>query len=193
MRLGSQGGSQTVSTWQDVTPGTPRTAFCTCSGSSCALGQAGAVSVISTLHPAIVGDLHRVDQPKFVDVHRDFRIIDGGDRLDQRVLRWFSPGISPSGVQAVRVGVISFTACLLGAVQRGDQRMPGKRRAFHPGRIFVHAGQRRQPLHRFGQVAARNAGRCRCGPCRETPRTAPWYPACRGPAPFPPSDRRRRR
>ena len=32
MRLGSQGGSQTVSTSHDVTPGTVITALCTCSG-----------------------------------------------------------------------------------------------------------------------------------------------------------------
>src|ERR1700722_1587736 len=49
IRLGSQGGSQTVSTSQSVTPATPITASFTCSGNSWALGQAGAVNVISTL------------------------------------------------------------------------------------------------------------------------------------------------
>src|SRR5208283_1603959 len=48
IRLGSQGGSHTVSTSQSVTPGTDMMASCTCTGSSCALGQAGAVRVIST-------------------------------------------------------------------------------------------------------------------------------------------------
>ncbi len=49
IRLGAQAGSQTVSTSQAVTPGTVSTASRTCTGSSCALGQPGAVRVISTL------------------------------------------------------------------------------------------------------------------------------------------------
>ena len=48
IRLGSHGGSQTVSTSHDVTPFTAMIASCTITGSSCAEGQPGAVSVIST-------------------------------------------------------------------------------------------------------------------------------------------------
>src|ERR1700722_16095425 len=57
-------------------------------------------------------------------------------------------GISPSGVQAPWVWLISFTACLPRAVQRRDQRVPRQRRAFHPGRIFVNPRQRFKPFQR---------------------------------------------
>src|SRR5215471_19047346 len=49
MRLGSQGGSHTMLTLTSPTPGTLATAFSTMVGSSCAEGQLGVVSVISTV------------------------------------------------------------------------------------------------------------------------------------------------
>jgi hypothetical protein len=45
IRLGSQGGSQTTLTSTFPTPGTVETVFCTVTGSSCADGQLGEVSV----------------------------------------------------------------------------------------------------------------------------------------------------
>ena len=48
IRLGSQGGSQTTLTSTFPTPGTVETAFCTITGSSCADGQLGEVSDMST-------------------------------------------------------------------------------------------------------------------------------------------------
>ena len=48
IRLGSQGGSHTMSTLTTPTPGTLATAFSTMLGNSCAEGQLGVVSVIST-------------------------------------------------------------------------------------------------------------------------------------------------
>ena len=46
--IGSQGGSQTTLTSTFPTPGTVETAFCTITGSSCADGQLGEVSDMST-------------------------------------------------------------------------------------------------------------------------------------------------
>src|SRR5262245_1614796 len=57
---------------------------------------------------------------------------------------------SPSGVHAVW-GVTSFTARLLAPFQCCDQCVPGQRRALHPRRIFVNAGQWLQPLQWFGE------------------------------------------
>src|SRR4029077_1913147 len=48
IRLGSQGGSQTTLTSTFPTPGTVETASCTITGSSCADGQLGEVSDMST-------------------------------------------------------------------------------------------------------------------------------------------------
>ena len=48
IRLGSQGGSQTTLTSTFPTPGTIETASCTITGSSCADGQLGEVSDMST-------------------------------------------------------------------------------------------------------------------------------------------------
>src|SRR5262245_66236163 len=49
IRLGSQGGSHTMSTLTGPTPGTLATAFSTMVGSSCADGQLGVVTVEMTL------------------------------------------------------------------------------------------------------------------------------------------------
>src|SRR5205085_11699616 len=49
MRLWSQGGSQTMFTLTGPTPATLDTAFSTMIGSSCADGQFGVVSVMSTV------------------------------------------------------------------------------------------------------------------------------------------------
>src|SRR5690348_1019925 len=69
--------------------------------------------------------------------------------------------VSPFGVQAA--WAVLFTARLLVAFHRRDQRMPRQRRALHARRILVHAGQRLEPLHRFGQrrVAMRAAAGAR--------------------------------
>ena len=48
IRLGSQGGSHTTLTSTFPTPGTVETAFSTITGSSCADGQLGEVSDMST-------------------------------------------------------------------------------------------------------------------------------------------------
>jgi hypothetical protein len=49
IRLGSQGGSHTMLTLTSPTPATLATAFSTMIGSSCAEGQLGVVSVMSTV------------------------------------------------------------------------------------------------------------------------------------------------
>src|SRR5712692_1838472 len=49
IRLGSQGGSQTMLTLTSPTPATLATAFSTMEGSSCAEGQLGVVKVMSTV------------------------------------------------------------------------------------------------------------------------------------------------
>ena len=105
---GSHGGSHTVSTWQALTPGMAMIASCTMTGSSCALGQPGAVSVISTFTCAVIVDLDRVDQAELVDVHRDFRVIDGA--RSRRSSRPRRASVAPSGVQRTRQGPHSLVA-----------------------------------------------------------------------------------
>ncbi len=75
MRLGSQGGSQTTLTSTFPTPGTVETAFCTITGSSCADGQLGEVSDMSTFTVrSSAMSMH------LVDVGRNFRVVDGLER-----------------------------------------------------------------------------------------------------------------
>src|SRR5580693_1497068 len=80
IRLGSQGGSHTTLTSTFPTPGTVETAFCTITGSSCADGQLGEVSDMSTFTVRVVGDVDAVNQTDLVDVGRNFRVVDGLER-----------------------------------------------------------------------------------------------------------------
>src|SRR4051812_23732099 len=75
-------------------------------------------------------------------------------------------GLSPSGVHTV-FGVVSFTGCLLGPVQGGDQRVPRQRGAFYAGWIFVHARQRRQAFQRRFQGGAAIRARSGAGHATE--------------------------
>ena len=54
-------------------------------GSSCADGQFGVVSVMSTVDRAVVRDVDLVDQAELVDVGRNFRVVDGLQRGDDVV------------------------------------------------------------------------------------------------------------
>ena len=97
MRLGSHGGSHTTSTSQPATPGTASTASRTWSGSSCALGQPGAVEGHFHLHRVVVVHVDRIHEAEFVDIHRDFRIVHAGTRGNQRVLARFGRALLPAG------------------------------------------------------------------------------------------------
>ena len=80
IRLGSQGGSQTTLTSTFPTPGTVETAFCTITGSSCADGQLGEVSDMSTFTRRVaLGDVDAVNQTDLVDVGPEFSSVDSID------------------------------------------------------------------------------------------------------------------
>ena len=77
MRLGSHGGSHTISTLASRTPGTLATAFSTLSGSSCADGQFGRCQRHLDRHRPLVGNVDLVDQAKLENIGGDFRVVDG--------------------------------------------------------------------------------------------------------------------
>ena len=180
MRLGSQGGSQTVSTSQSVTPGTAMTASLHLLRQFLRARAGRRGQRHFHLHRAVVGDVDRVDQAEFVDVHRDFRIVHGRRwRRSSRPRSASARSRRPASRRRAAGSCHSLLASFV-AVQRGDQRVPRQRRAFHPRRIFVHARQRLQPFQRLGQRRVAMPGRCRCAPSRGTLRTAPACRPCCG-------------
>src|SRR6185437_9258362 len=79
--LGPRAGPTPPLTSTFPTPGTVETVFSTITGSSCADGQIGRGQRHVDLHRAIVGDVNAVNQTDLVDVGRNFRIIDGLERV----------------------------------------------------------------------------------------------------------------